>query len=207
MKSIRIGIIAAATALLVGTLGALAAPYNTTQRVDVYSGPNSGQITGAVGADQRVDVSTCQQGWCKIQGARGLTGWVAQQFLVEVPIQQPQPQDPWPGAQNPWPWPQRPHPWPQPQPPRPQPPIYEQAGACFYSERNFRGSSFCLDEGESLNSFRTWDNRIRSVEVFGGARVDLCSDRNLYGNCITLRSDSSRLPRQLDRRASSVDVY
>ena len=83
----------------------------------------------------------------------------------------------------------------------------QDAGACFYSERNFGGSSFCLDQGEQLNSFRTWDNRIRSVEVFGGASVDLCTDRNLYGYCATLRSDTARLPGQLDRQASSVELY
>jgi hypothetical protein len=117
-----------------------------------------------------------------------------------VPLPQPQPN---PG----WPWPN--NPWPQPQPPRPQPqpPVIDDAGACFYSERNFRGSSFCLDEGESFTRLRNWDNAIRSVEVFGGARVDLCSDSNYRGDCVTLRRDTSRLPGQLDRKASSVDVY
>lgn len=116
-----------------------------------------------------------------------------------------------PGPGNPgggW-WPQPPRPQPQPpRPPQPQPPIYEDPGACFYSERNMRGQSFCLDQGETMDSLpRSWNDNIRSVEVFGGARVDLCSDQFQYGACITLRSSTPRLPGQIDRQASSVDIY
>ena len=128
--------------------------------------------------------------------------------------QWPQPDRPGPGPQ--WPQPDRPGPrpqWPQPQPPRPPAPTpvpipdEERAEACFYAERNFGGASFCLEQGEELARFRTWDDRIRSVEIFGGAEVDLCSDRNLYGACVTLRKDTPRLPPEIDRRASSVEVY
>lgn len=142
-----------------------------------------------------------------------------------VPLPQPVPGNPWPG--NPGnPWPGNPGPWPGnpgggwnpgnpgwPQPPRPprpqpQPPVYQDAGACFYSDRNMRGQSFCLDQGETMDRLpRGWNDNIRSVEVFGGARVDLCSDQFQYGACITLRSDTPRLPGRLDRQASSVDVY
>lgn len=102
-----------------------------------------------------------------------------------------------------------PHPWPwPPQPPQPQPPpVFEEAGACFYSERNFRGTSFCVEEGDGYSRLRNWDNRIRSVEVFGGARVDLCTDANYRGSCVTLRRDASRLPAEIDRKTSSIDVY
>ena len=85
--------------------------------------------------------------------------------------------------------------------------MYEDAGACFFSERDFRGSSFCLDEGETLDRLRTWNDSIRSVQVFGGANVDICSDQNLYGTCATLRRDAGRLPFELDRDVSSIDVY
>ena len=109
------------------------------------------------------------------------------------------------GGWNPG-WPQPPR--PQPQPPRPQPPVYEDAGACFFSERNMRGRSFCLDQGETMDSLpRGWNDAIRSVQVFGGARVDLCSDQFQYGACVTLRSDTPRLRGQIDSQASSVDVY
>ncbi|HTM77991.1 MAG TPA: peptidase inhibitor family I36 protein [Devosia sp.] len=94
----------------------------------------------------------------------------------------------------------------RPRPPRPQPP--QQSEACFYSNTDFRGASFCVGRGESYDYLPgNWDNRIRSVEIFGRARVDLCRDENLEGACVTLRSSQSRLPNQLDRRGSSLEVY
>jgi hypothetical protein len=227
MKSTRfgLGLIATAFGFMIGAVSAFAAPAVITYSTSVFSSPaKDGSVIGSVSAGEAVDVGSCAQYWCQIASA-GVTGWVPNDAIAlsgqpqpqpqPVPQPQPQPQpqpvpQPWPPQPQPQPFPPRPpqpQPWPQPQPPRPQPPVYEDAGACFYSERNFGGSSFCLDEGESLNSFRTWDNRIRSVEIFGGARVDLCTDRNMFGNCVTLRSDTSRLPSGIDRRASSVEVY
>lgn len=127
----------------------------------------------------------------------------------QFPFPQPQPEpQPWPDEQ-PWPEPQPPFPdYPQPVPqPVPPPPVYDEAGACFYSERNFGGAVLCLDEGDSYNRLNRWNNRIRSVEIFGGARVDLCTDANFYGSCVTLRQSASRLPFQLDRDVTSLQVY
>ena len=126
-----------------------------------------------------------------------------------TPVPQPEPIYPAPLPQPiPAPGPAPVYPWPQPQPPRPpQPPIYQNAGACFFSERNFRGASFCVDAGDSYSRLRNWDKAIRSVQVFGRASVDLCTDYNFYGNCVTVRRDTGRLPAQLDRRASSLEVY
>lgn len=144
-----------------------------------------------------------------------------------VPLPQPVPSNPgFPGNPG-WPFPGNPgnpgggwfpgnpgNPgWPQPQPPRPprpqpQPPVYERSGACFYSERDLRGQSFCLDQGQTLDRLpRGWNDNIRSVEVFRGSRVDLCSEQSQYGACITLRSTTMRLPNGIDRQASSIDVY
>lgn len=111
------------------------------------------------------------------------------------------------GNPPPRPLPPRDH-YPAP-PPRPvtPPPVYRDSGACFYSERNFRGDSFCLDRGDSYDRLPRNLGRIRSVEVFGRARVELCSDSGFYGTCATLRSDASRMPPALDRRVSSVEVY
>lgn len=134
------------------------------------------------------------------------------------PIQPPRPQPGW-GTGPGWPGgpqiqPPRPT-YPPIQPPRPQPgwgngngPGIQQAGACFYTERNFGGESFCLNRGETRDRLpRGWDMAIRSVEVFGGVRVDLCSQQNQYGACTTLRSDAPRLVNGLDRNVSSLDVY
>ncbi|WP_108396586.1 SH3 domain-containing protein [Devosia submarina] len=221
MKSVRLGLVATLS-LLASTLGAFAAPATVTAHVNVRSGPGvEYRAVGSVPRNTVVDLGQCRGDWCQIS-SYGLSGWVSSQYLVDAPLPSPQPQpQPQPPTQPQPNWPQpdwskpgsgRPHQGPdRPRPPRPTipAPVPEQqdAGACFYAERNFGGASFCLEQGEELARFRTWDNRIRSVEVFGGAKVDLCSDRNLYGACVTLRRDTGRLPSDIDRRASSVEVY
>lgn len=217
MKSFRLALITLA-AFIAGSAAAFAVPASTLVTMDLRSGPGLNfPISAQMYAQKTVDAQCQSDGWCHITGG-GIAGWTTIDTLAirdvtrPRPQPQPQPQPPRPQPQpQPWPWPPQPQPqpWPQPQPqpPRPRPPVYQPAEACFYSERNFGGSSFCLEVGESLNSFRTWDNRIRSVEISGRATVDLCSDRNFYGNCVTIRSNTARLPSQLDRRASSVEVY
>ncbi|ABF42251.1 Beta and gamma crystallin [Candidatus Koribacter versatilis Ellin345] len=45
-------------------------------------------------------------------------------------------------------------------------------GACFYREENFRGRSFCVPVGESVDRFTDgFDNGVYSVQVFGRAEV------------------------------------
>lgn len=207
----------AALALLAATvLPALADVGTTIATTTVYADRNTSfGVVGTLPSGTYIEGSCYRDNWCQISGG-GISGWVIADTVGMNSVAQPQPQ-PQPQPQQPsqaWPWPQQPtpvFPWPQPEqprPPRPQPqPIYEDAGACFFSERNFRGSSFCVDEGDSYSRLRNWNDMIRSVQVFGGARVDLCSDPGLYGNCVTLRSDKPRLPSALDRRASSLDVY
>jgi uncharacterized protein YgiM (DUF1202 family) len=213
MKSLRLGLVAALS-LFAGTVSAFAEPATVTAHVNVRSGPGvEYRAVGSVPRNTVVDMGQCRGDWCQIS-SYGLSGWVSSQYLVDAPLPNPQPQplpQPQPQPQPGWPQPNWPNPgpnWPRPEPPRPTPvPEQDEAGACFYAERNFGGASFCLDQGEELARFRTWDNRIRSVEIFGGAKVDLCSDRNLYGACVTLRRDTRRLPSEIDRRASSVEVY
>ena len=66
----------------------------------------------------------------------------------------------------------------------------------------------CIDQGDGTDRLsRDWDNRIRSVEVYGDVEVDLCTDDALYGECITIRSGQGRLPYSLDGNVSSVSVY
>jgi hypothetical protein len=215
-------IVATAAAMLSFAAPAFAALATTTTGVTVYAGPGSQyQAVGSIGAYKTVEVGHCSDGWCQVSGD-DFSGWVARQYLdtdeIDTPAPQPQPSplpqpqpqpQPWPMPTPTFPWPQpQPQPWPQPQPlPHPLPPVYEEAGACFYSERNYGGLSICLDDGESYSRLRSWDNRIRSVEVFGGAHVDICADRNFNGACATITSNVRRLPTQLDRKVSSLEVY
>jgi hypothetical protein len=211
MKSLRLGFVAALS-LLASTIGAFADPATVTAHVNVRSGPGvSYPAVGSIMKNTTVDMGQCRADWCQVS-SYNVSGWVNAQYLIDAPLpSNPTPPMP-PGPQ--WPQPDWPGPspqWPQPpRPPAPAPlplPIEDDAQACFYAERNFGGASFCLDQGEELSRFRTWDNRIRSVEIFGDTEVELCADRNHYGACVTLRRDTPRLPPEIDRRASSVEVY
>ena len=190
MKAILLAA-AAALGLFASVSSAQAEPAFATTTVEVYSGP--GWQYGATGYYMNrgltVDANCFGRGWCQVNGngpSGPFIGWVEESALAF-------------GG-----YPQPPRPAPQPVPS----PDYEDAGACFYSQRNFRGDSFCADAGDEFPSLpRGWDGRVRSVEVFGGAEVDLCNDNDLYGRCVTLSSDASRLPNGLDRRVRSLEVY
>jgi hypothetical protein len=210
MKPFRLGLFSAAV-LLIGAAVAMAQEtVIISADVNAYSGPSvDSGFAGTIRANTPVVLQHCSDNFCMVQYGRSSV-WVQQQYIAQVPAGEavpppPQaPQQPQPPANPGWPWPQ---PQPQPQPLPQPPPVFDEAGACFYSERNFRGSSFCVEEGDSYSRLRNWDNAIRSVEVFGGVRVDLCTDSNYRGSCVTLRRDASRLPTEIDRKTSSIDVY
>jgi Protein of unknown function (DUF3011)/Peptidase inhibitor family I36 len=62
-------------------------------------------------------------------------------------------------------------------------------GACFYKERNFSGSFFCLRRGESRDSLGDYGDTISSVRIFGSARVTVYDDRNFRGSNATSGGD------------------
>ena len=225
MRATRFVIAAASAALafVAFAVPAFATPGTMRVSANMFAQPDTSTIPVAtLGAGQPVDVAGCNSSWCQVS-AGGASGWVSKNAITFQGILQPrnlgdgpapQPQPPRPprpgnndpgfsfdfnfGNGNPGPFP----------PQRPRPPRPQQSQACFYSSTNFRGDSFCVGRGESYDYLPgDWDDRIRSVEVFGRARVDLCRDEDLEGACVTLRDSQSRLPRQLDRRASSLEVY
>jgi hypothetical protein len=229
MPTFRLAIAAFAAVMSLVALAspAFATPGVTNQDAQVLSEPNSGAaLLGTIGASQQLDIFGCNGVWCKVSGG-GLTGWIGRDFIVFKGIIQPPNIGADSGGQAPQPnQPRPPRPgnngsgfnfdfnfgndsppiYQPPRPPRPQP--SQRAQACFYSATNFRGDSFCVDRGQSYAYLPDdWDNAIRSVEIFGRARVDLCRDEDLEGACATLRSSQSRLPNQIDRRVSSFEVY
>ncbi|WEJ59618.1 SH3 domain-containing protein [Devosia sp. FJ2-5-3] len=223
MKSAKFAAALAMT-LLGGIATALAAPAITTGNANVRQGASAtAPVLTSLPAGATLDANCYDQGWCQVNGTgnfNGVSGWISAS-LVAFTDGSAMPQPPRPGPQ--------PGPGPQPQPPRPggnnsgpgfsfdfnfgtppqtRPQPSRQSGACFFTERNFRGSSFCVERGQEYTRMpRGWNDVIRSVQVFGRAQVDLCSDNGFYGNCVTVRSDQSRLPSGIDRRVSSIDVY
>jgi len=62
-------------------------------------------------------------------------------------------------------------------------------GACFYKDRNFQGSYFCMRRGESRESLGSYGDEISSIRVFGGARVLVFDDRHFSGANQAFRND------------------
>lgn len=73
---------------------------------------------------------------------------------------------------------------------------WDSGGACFYKDRNFGSSYFCMRRGEQREVLGGYGDDISSIRLFGGARVTVYDDRNFNGARQTLYSDASDL-RQL----------
>ncbi|HVP63283.1 MAG TPA: peptidase inhibitor family I36 protein [candidate division Zixibacteria bacterium] len=66
-------------------------------------------------------------------------------------------------------------------------------GACFYRDSNFRGDYFCVKSGERLASLPPgFNDRIRSIRVFGDAAVRVFNDENFRGVHTLFRGDDAR---------------
>jgi peptidase inhibitor family I36 len=59
---------------------------------------------------------------------------------------------------------------------------YPRAGACFFTNSDFRGNRFCVRRGDRLNRLPgNFGDNISSIQLFGGARVVVFNDRNFSG--------------------------
>jgi hypothetical protein len=80
-------------------------------------------------------------------------------------------------------------------------------GACFFSDTDYRGESFCVNRGATYASLpRGFNDRIGSVRVFGGASVRLYDDRDFHGQSREIRRDNSDLKGRWRETVSSVRV-
>ncbi len=69
-------------------------------------------------------------------------------------------------------------------------------GACFYVDFNFRGDSFCMSSGQDAPTVPSnFNDRIRSIRVFGRARVQFFNDSNFRGASGSTSRDVSDLRR------------
>jgi len=56
------------------------------------------------------------------------------------------------------------------------------SGACFYTDINFRGQSFCMNAGQDASSVPSgFNDRIRSIRVFGRTQVTFFNDSMFRG--------------------------
>ena len=80
-------------------------------------------------------------------------------------------------------------------------------GACFYSDANYRGDSFCVPRGQTYASLpRGFNDHVGSVRVFGDAAVRLYDDRDFRGRSKEIKRDSSDLKGRWRETVSSVRV-
>lgn len=217
LLNIVTGVAVAAAAAVVFLPAAQAAPGTATSNVNVRQGPGTSYaVTSTLRRGDIVDVQQCQGSWCYVQG-RGFAGWVSASYLSAggTPVNpsnpglsfgftiggpngpnisigvgnQPQPQPPRPG----------------PRPPVVQPPVVQPtAEVCFYDRTNYRGQSFCLEQGDSVRDLGNWTDRISSIDNSARVRVEVCSEA-AYRNCRVYTTSAASLG-DFDKYIASIRI-
>lgn len=199
LLNVATGVAVAATAVVVFLPAAYAAPGTVTGNVNVRSGPGTNYaVVDTVTRGTQVDVQQCQGSWCYV-AKPGPDGWVSSTFLSAGGGSPVNPQQPGLsfgfnlggaggpqisiGVGN------------QPQPPvQPRPPVVQPTygEVCFYDRTNYSGTSFCVDQGQSIRDLGNWADRISSIDNQDGLSVQVCSEAN-FVNCRTYTTSASRL--------------
>ena len=191
---------------------ALAATAIST--VNVRSGPGTGySVVDTLRAGEQVDVDRCTSGWCYVEKS-GPDGWVSARYLsdddgyssgggitigggsnnsdVDVSIGFSVPGFSFQIGNGGFNF-------------IPGRPIRRDAEVCFYERANFRGASFCAEPGDRLARIGSWNDRISSIDVRGGAQALVCEHTNFNGRCVVVSRDVRDL-RGADNRISSIRV-
>lgn len=200
-------ICAAAVVVLPAT--ASAAPAQATAAVNVRSAPTtSSRVVDTLRPGQTVDVLGCRSGWCYVEKS-GPDGYVSSRYLRRTSGGGATFEPNFNLSFN----------FPNgsfsigtggvgigigPTPERP--PVSSQPGdVCFYSNANYTGSRFCMDEGDMTPYVGgQWNNRISSIRNPDGLRVTVCDDAG-YDDCRTYRT-SARSLGDFDNAISSIRV-
>jgi uncharacterized protein YraI len=201
---------AAGLVLALGVGEAFAAPGYATGTVNIRTGPGTSNAkVGVLRAGEAVDVGECRSGWCHITHD-GPDGWVSANYLGQGRGSSGgRNNDPDIGFQF----------GVGPDGPSfgfsigdgrhgrfPAPPM-QRGRACFFSDNNFSGRSFCVNAGGSLAQVpRGWNDRISSVSLDGVHSVTMCKDYGYGGYCRTTRRDEPALGPFLNDQISSVRV-
>jgi Peptidase inhibitor family I36 len=77
-------------------------------------------------------------------------------------------------------------------PPPPPPPPLASGAICFFEHTNYGGASFCAD-ADSAWVGTVWNDRVSSVRVSAGYRLNLYDDINFGGRTIALTADAPDL--------------
>ncbi|HEY4201905.1 MAG TPA: SH3 domain-containing protein [Devosiaceae bacterium] len=166
----------------------------TTSNVNMRQGPGTNYAVAQVlRSGESVNIVRCTGNWCLVQ-FRGNRGWISSSLLRE-------------GGAGPIGRPSGPNINLNINIGGGRPGVGTPANrACFYSNVNFRGSSFCALPGERRANLASWNNRISSIAIQGRSiRVEVCTERN-FRNCSSFRSDVPVLNRMLQQNISSLIV-
>lgn len=210
---------AAAASLLAMSSAALAVEASAKSAVNVRTGPGTSYgIVDQLTAGEVVEVTECApSNFCFVE-RDGPDGWVSATYLQPIEADDEEMEE---GAgANPdcsfgfVVGPSGPQlsincgdaPMP-PVPPPPPEPDEDEPEACFYTGNNFNGDEFCTGVGirNALNA--TFNNKISSVQLSGGAKARLCDGPNLTGTCRNVNVDTAPLVPAINNKASSLTVY
>jgi hypothetical protein len=208
-----------AAGLLACSTAALAVEAAAKSPVNVRTGPGkSFGIVDQLTAGEVVDVTECAPSNFCFVTHDGPDGWVSADFLTSVEDDEEPPEEG--TGSNPdcsFGFTMTPNgpsmsincgdeagPGPAPEP---EPEPEEDPGACFYVGNNFGGNDLCVPLGTRNTLNATFNNKISSVQLFGGAKAKLCEDPNLGGYCRTISGDTDVLHTSINNKASSLAVY
>ena len=215
MRNLKnIATLALAAAILLPT-GAFAAAGVATSAVNVRTGPGTGYaIVDTLFAGESVEIGECQSGWCYVD-QDGPDGWVSASYLqpaggsgsgttgtdddchihwvvgrgftlecngssITVPGV-----GGFPGG---GPFPTK--------------------KVCVYDGPNYTGAHVCANAGISDSHINApWNNKISSLKVFGGAKIQLCQNYNFMGFCNTFSNNVPMLGIPLNNKASSYKTW
>lgn len=82
----------------------------------------------------------------------------------------------------------------------------EKDEVCFYEHKGFEGRSFCVPAGETVKRLGYWDDRISSFIIHGNAKVRICSNIYLEGDCTTFRRSKRFVGWSWNDEISSVRI-
>ena len=83
-----------------------------------------------------------------------------------------------------------------------------QAGACFFTDKNFKGDRFCVRPGEQLPSLsKDMGDKISSIRLAGGAEVTVFRDKDMRGRSGRFMGDVRDLKQEgWNDQISSIEV-
>lgn len=223
ISKVLLPLLLATAGVVSATSYAAAVEAQAKSTVNVRTGPGTSfSIVGQLSTGEVVDIKECApSNFCFVE-RDGTDGWVSSTYLVPVEDEAPEPPSGGGGSSNPdcsfgfsvgpggpslsVNCGDAPPPPPPPPPPAPEP-DEDEPGACFYTGNAFSGQQFCMGLGTRNALNPTFNNKISSVELFGGAKVRLCDNPGLGGTCKVIGTDTAPLLPAINDKASSLKVY